>query len=50
MPVKLEALLTSYDVYHLYGITLFYYTISADKHSVLLFCVHSHSAETRDKK
>lgn len=50
VPVKLEALLISYDVYRLYRLTLFYYTISADKHSVLLFCVHSPSAETRDKK
>lgn len=37
-------------VSHFYAITLFYCTISADKHSVLLFCAHSHPAETRDKE
>lgn len=42
---------SSFDaVSHFYTITLFYCTISADKHSVLLFCAHSHPAETGDKK
>lgn len=41
---------SSFDaVSHFYTITLFYCTISADKHSVLLFCAQSSSRNKRQK-